>query len=192
MNEKEILRIFKEKGALLSGHFKLSSGLHSDKYLQCALVLQYPDLAETLCKELLRKFEAINYKQLTTNAIVSPAIGGIVLGQEMARLLGTRAIFCERQDGKLTLRRGFRIKKEERVLVVEDVLTTGSSVKEVMEVVRKHGGRVMGVATLVDRSERVKFNVPFVSLVKLRIKNYKPEECPLCKQDLSLVKPGSR
>lgn len=195
MTGKDILKIFKSKRALLKGHFLLSSGLHSDTYLQCALVLQYPSLAEKLARLLVKKFlstyQLINLSTVTT--VVSPALGGIIIGQEVARVLGCRAIFTERENGKMTLRRGFQIKKGEKILVVEDVVTTGGSTQEVIDVVKNAGGKIVGVATLVDRSGgKIKFDYPLVSLLKLEIENYQPQECPLCKKNVPLVKPGSR
>lgn len=195
MTEKEILEIFESRKALLKGHFLLSSGLHSDTYLQCALVLQYPDLAEKLARLLVKKF-VLTYQPInlsTIQLVLSPALGGIVIGQEVARVLGCRAIFTERENGKMTLRRGFQIKKGERVLVVEDVITTGGSTQEVIDVARNAGGKVVEVAALVDRSGgQAQFECPLISLLKLEIENYEPQSCLLCKRNLPLVKPGSR
>ena len=195
MTEREVLEIFRKSGALLSGHFRLSSGLHSGKYLQCALVLQYPDLAEKLCRELASRLEL---NQSKIDAVVSPAIGGIIVGQEVAKFLGGRAIFCERKEGKMTLRRGFKIGKGERVVVVEDVITTGGSVKEIIEIVKKMGGKVEGMGVIVDRSkpslsdELANLNLPLKSLLRIDIETYSPEECPICKKGIPLQKPGSR
>lgn len=195
LTEGEVLEIFRERGALLSGHFRLSSGLHSGKYLQCALVLQYPDLAERLCRELVSRLELRGSK---IDAVVSPAIGGIVVGQEVAKVLGARAIFCEREEGKMKLRRGFKIEKGERVAVVEDVITTGGSVKEIIEIVRKMGGKVEGTGVIVDRrklplsGELTTLNLPLKSLLRIDIETYSPQDCPLCKQGIPLQKPGSR
>ncbi|MFZ5592574.1 MAG: orotate phosphoribosyltransferase [Bacillota bacterium] len=182
------MQIFHETGALLEGHFLLSSGRHSDRYFQCARVLQYPDHAERLCRELVSK---INLPEL--QVVAAPALGGIIAGYEVARALGVRSIFAERENGRMTLRRGFGIAPGERVLVVEDVVTTGGSVREVMQVVREAGGQVVGVGTLVDRSGgRVDFGVPLWSLVQMEVQTFAPDECPLCRQGLPLVKPGSR
>lgn len=195
MTEREVLEIFQKSGALLSGHFRLSSGLHSGKYLQCALVLQHPDLAEKLCRELASRLEISRSK---IDAVVSPAIGGIVVGQEVAKFLGGRAIFCEREEGKMKLRRGFKIGKGERVVVVEDVITTGGSVKEIIEIVEKMGGKVEGMGVIVDRSkpslsdELANLNLPLKSLLRIDIETYSPEECPICKKGIPLQKPGSR
>ncbi len=195
MTEREVLEIFQKSGALLSGHFRLSSGLHSGKYLQCALVLQHPDLAEKLCRELTSRLELSRSK---IDAVVSPAIGGIVVGQEVASFLGGRAIFCEREEGKMKLRRGFKIGKGERVVVVEDVITTGGSVKEIIEIVKKMGGKIEGMGVIVDRSkpslsdELANLNLPLKSLLRIDIETYSPEECPICKKGIPLQKPGSK
>jgi len=195
LTEREVLEIFQKSGALLSGHFRLSSGLHSGKYLQCALVLQYPDLAEKLCNQLASRLELRGSK---IDAVISPAIGGIIVGQEVAKVLGCRAIFCEREEGKMKLRRGFEIRKEERVVVVEDVITTGGSVKEIVEIVQGEGGKVEGIGVIVDRSkpslsdELVTLNLPLNSLLRIDIETYSPEECPICKKGIPLQKPGSK
>ena len=182
--------LFKKYNALLTGHFLLSSGLHSDTYFQSALILQHPlvagKLAENLKDEISKKIKDIDL-------IVSPAMGGIVIGQEMGRAFTKRAIFCERVDGKLVLRRGFSINKGEKVLVVEDVITTGLSTREVIETITPLGADVVAVCSLVDRSAgKVDFGVPRFSLLSLEVKSYKPEECPLCKNGSAPVKPGSR
>jgi orotate phosphoribosyltransferase len=188
MEPKEIKALFEEEKALLSGHFLLSSGLHSDKYFQSALILQYPELAQMLATELAKKME-----ESSIDLVISPALGGILMGYEMARALGKKSIFCERVDGKLLLRRGFEILQKERCLIVEDVITTGKSTNEVAEVVKACGGVVASVASLVDRSGgKVNFGVPKYSLLEIEVKSYKPEECPMCKQGLAFIKPGSR
>ena len=186
----DLLKIFKEKGALLEGHFLLSSGLHSNRYIQCAKILQYPDIAEKLAMLLVNKL-ATRYSLLVNNCdvVVSPAIGGIVIGQEVARQLNCRAIFCERENGIMKLRRGFEIKKNEKCLIVEDVITTGGSTKEVIDVVKRCGGKVVGIASIIDRSELKNFSV---SLLKLKIKTYNQKECLLCKKGVPAVKPGSK
>ena len=195
MTEREVLEIFQKSGALLSGHFRLSSGLHSSEYLQCALVLQYPDLAENLCRELASRLELRGSK---IDAVVSPAIGGIIVGQEVAKVLGGRAIFCEREEDKMKLRRGFKIEKKEKVVIVEDVITTGSSVKEIIKIVQGIGGKVEGIGVIVDRSkpslsdELATLNLPLNSLLRIDIETYSPEECPICKKGIPLQKPGSR
>jgi len=195
LNQREILEIFQKCGALLSGHFRLSSGLHSGKYLQCALVLQYPNLAEQLCGELASKFKLGGSK---IDAVVSPAMGGIIVGQEVAKVLGCRALFCEREEGKMKLRRGFEIGRGERVVIVEDVITTGGSVKEIVEIVKGMEGEVEGIGAIVDRSkpflsdELASLNLPLNSLLRIDIETYSPEECPICKKGIPLDKPGSR
>jgi len=187
MNEKEVLKLFEKNNALLTGHFKLSSGLHSEKYLQCALVLQYPAVAEKLSEELAGKFSG------KIDVVVGPALGGVTLAYEVARALKVRGLFTERQDGKMALRRGFSILKGENVLVVEDVVTTGGSTKEVIEVVKSLGGKVAGVGSIIDRSEgAIDFGAPFYSLAKIKVLSYKEGECPLCKKGVPVTKPGSR
>lgn len=188
MKGQELIEVFKERGALLEGHFRLTSGLHSNRYVQCARVLMYPDLAEELGQKIAEKF-----RHLDPEVVVGPAIGGIIVAQEVGRALGVKAIFTEREEGKMTLRRGFEIKKGERVLVVEDVVTTGGSTKEVINVVEENGGVVVGVGSLVDRHRgELDFGVPFHPLLKLDIETYPPDDCPLCREGLPVVKPGSR
>jgi orotate phosphoribosyltransferase len=184
----ELLDLYRRSGALLEGHFRLTSGLHSPGYLQCALVLQYPRHAETLGGAI-----ADRTRQLRPTVVLSPALGGVVIGQEVARALGVRAIFAERQDGVLTLRRGFAIAPNDRVLVVEDVLTTGGSTRETMQVAEAAGGQVVGAASIVNRSGTApKFDVPFAALLEVPLPTYEPEICPLCAQSVPIVKPGSR
>ena len=188
MTREEILELFTKTDVLKTGHFLLTSGLHSDKYLQCAQLLQYPEATEKAIAEL-----ANNFKDKGIETVVGPAMGGIIISYEMARQLGAKAIFTEREDGKMALRRGFAIKPGEKILVVEDVVTTGGSVKEVIYLVKELGGEVVAVAALVDRSGgKVDFGVSAYYLLDLDVKSYAPEECPLCKEGLPLVKPGSR
>ena len=188
MTETEILEIFRKDSALLEGHFILSSGLHSDRYLQCALVLQHPHIAEQLCSELAAKL-----RDLGATVVAAPALGGVIVSHEVARALGVRALFTERQGGAMTLRRGFSLKAGEPVLVVEDVITTGGSTRETMTSVEQAGGKVVGVGALIDRSGgAVDLGVPMASLVTLRVQNYDPANCPLCKSGIPAVKPGSR
>ncbi|MCL2144702.1 MAG: orotate phosphoribosyltransferase [Endomicrobia bacterium] len=190
MDQNEIKELFKKNNALLSGHFLLSSGLHSDTYFQSALILQHPKEAEKLALELAKQ---INEKNIKIDAVVSPAMGGVIIGHEVARALGVRAIFTERVDGKVILRRGFSINKDEKVIVVEDVITTGLSTKEVMDYIVPMGANVVAVASLVDRSAgKVDFSVPKISLLSIEIKSCNAEECPLCKSGSIAVKPGSR
>ncbi len=187
MNESEILEYFKQTGAILKGHFKLSSGLHSDTYLQCAKLLSHPQIAEILCAEVAKK---INIK---VDLVVAPAMGGVVVGYEMARQLGLPGIFCERVDGIFELRRGFEIEKGAKVLIVEDVVTTAKSSLEAVECVKKYGGEVVAEACLVDRGEGAK-NLPFplFSLLKLNVPTYDPANLPDHLKGTEAVKPGSR
>ena len=188
MTRDELLDLVRRSGALLDGHFRLTSGLHSSGYLQCALVLQHPQSAESLGQAL-----ADRAADLRATAVLSPALGGIVIGQEVGRALGIRALFAERQDGQLMLRRGFTLSELDRVLVVEDVLTTGGSTRETMEVARAAGAQVVGAASIVDRSGgSIRFDVPFSALLDVALPTYEPDKCPLCAQGLPVVKPGSR
>ncbi|MBU4342377.1 MAG: orotate phosphoribosyltransferase [Candidatus Omnitrophica bacterium] len=188
MKDTEILKIFKDTGALLKGHFKLSSGLHSEDYLQCALVLQYPEYAEKLCSQLAGYF-----KDDKPTCVVAPALGGVVVSYAVARALGARSLFTERKDVSMVLRRGFQINKNDRVVVVEDVITTGLSTKEVLEVVKAAGAAIVGVGSIIDRSgKNIDFGVKSNSLLKLDLPAFPPEKCPLCKQGIDITKPGSR
>lgn len=190
LSEIEVKKILMETGAMLQGHFVLTSGMHSGQYIQCAQVLQYPNHAERLCHELARRF-----KDDSISTVVAPAVGGILVAYEVARGLGVRALFTERENGKVIFRRGFSIKPGEKVLVVEDVVTTGGSVVETMDTVRRFGGEVVGVGLLVDRSGgRVSFDVRQEVLLTLDASSatYKPEECPLCRDGVPVTKPGSR
>ena len=188
MTENEILDIFRKHSALLEGHFVLSSGLHSDRYVQCALVLQHPDAAEVLCTQLASKL-----KHLGATVVAAPALGGVIVSYEVARALGVRSLFTERQDGAMTLRRGFSFAPGEPTLVVEDVVTTGGSTRETIAAVEQAGGKVVGVGSLIDRSGgKVDLGVPRAALVTLDVKTYNPSDCPLCKAGTPAVKPGSR
>jgi orotate phosphoribosyltransferase len=187
MTEQEVLEIFEQNGAFLKGHFKLSSGLHSERYLQCALVLQNPILAEKFCKELAKHF--VNDK---IDIAVGPALGGIIVAYEMARALGINGNFTERVDDVMTFRRGFDIKPGQRVLICEDVITTGNSTKNVMTAVTKKQGVVAGVVSIIDRTEKPIFGVKYKALTKVKIDTYQPEDCPLCKKGMEITKPGSR
>ncbi|MBZ4686491.1 MAG: orotate phosphoribosyltransferase [Clostridia bacterium] len=188
LTRDEIIEILKDTGALLTGHFLLSSGLHSDRYIQCAKVLQYPDLAEKLCSQLAEKVRDFN-----PDLVIGPALGGVVAAYETARALNKPGIFAERKDGEMQIRRGFQINPGQRVLIVEDVVTTGGSVKEVLKKVKECGGEVVGVASLIDRSGgQANFEVPFKSLIALEVPVFKPEECSQCKEGIPVVKPGSR
>jgi orotate phosphoribosyltransferase len=186
--QEAILDRFRRAGALLDGHFRLTSGLHSAGYLQCALVLQHPREAEACGAALAESLRALDVQ-----TVLSPALGGIVIGQEVGRALGVRAIFAERQDGRLTLRRGFALQPGERVLVVEDVVTTGGSTRETIEVAREAGAEVVGAAAIIARSGGAEgLGVPFHALASISVPTYPPESCPLCQAGLPIVKPGSR
>lgn len=188
MTEKEILEIFIRTGAFLKGHFKLSSGLHSGQYLQCGLVLQHPKFAAMLCRTLAEEF-----KDEKIDSVIAPALGGVLVSYEVARALNAKSLFAERIDSKMTLRRGFRLTKDENVLVVEDVVTTGLSTGEVIKVVKSFESTLIGVGCLVDRSQgKVDFGVQFKSLLKIDIPTFEPITCPLCKDKIPLIKPGSR
>jgi orotate phosphoribosyltransferase len=192
MTNEEVLSVFSDCGALLTGHFLLSSGLHSSRYLQCALVLQHPDIAATLCAALAAKIEADpSIGQI--DCVIAPALGGVIVSHEVARALGVRALFTERQENLMTLRRGFELKPGERCLVVEDVVTTGGSTREVMAVVQALGGIVAGAGSLIDRSGgAVDLGVPRQAMATLEVPSYQPEACPLCKEGTAAIKPGSR
>ncbi len=188
LTRDQLLDLFRKSGALLEGHFRLSSGLHSSGYLQCALVLQDPATAEQLGAAI-----ADGARVLRPTVVLSPALGGVVIGHEVGRGLGVRALFAERQDGALMLRRGFMLSESDRVLVVEDVLTTGGSTRETIQVAAAAGGHIVGAAAIVDRSGgRAAFDVPFHALLALDLPTYQPDACPLCAQGLPIVKPGSR
>jgi len=188
VTQDELLDGFRRSGALLEGHFRLSSGLHSSGYLQCALVLQNPPEAEKLGRALADKV-----RRLRPSVVLSPALGGLIIGHEVGRGLGVRAIFAERQDGALLLRRGFLLSETDRVLVVEDAVTTGRSTQETIRVATAAGSQVVGVASIVDRSGgQASFGVPFERLLTVELPTYQPEACPLCAKGLPVVKPGSR
>jgi orotate phosphoribosyltransferase len=185
---EEVMKKFEDAGAIQKGHFKLTSGVHSDTYIQCAQVMQHPGFMHNLCSELGKKFRGDDI-----DVIVGPAIGGIIMAHVMAQVLGpwVRAIFTERENGKMTLRRSFEIKEGEKVIVVEDVTTTG--VREVMDIVKSRQGKVVGVGVLIDRSGgKVDFGIKTEKLLTVDIKTYLPEECPLCKKGIPVAKPGSR
>jgi orotate phosphoribosyltransferase len=183
-----VLTMFRESGALLDGHFRLSSGLHSPGYLQCALVLQDPARAELLGRELA---SALQVHEATV--VLSPALGGLIIGHEVARALGVRAIFAERQDGAMTLRRGFSLAPDDRVVVIEDVVTTGGSTRETMAVAEHAGASVVAAGAIVDRSGgSSRLDVSFHSLLTLALPTYEVTVCPLCASGQPVTKPGSR
>lgn len=188
MESSAVLSLFRESGALHEGHFKLSSGLHSPGYLQSALVLQHPRHAETLGHALAEPL-----RRLKATVVLSPALGGLIIGHEVARALGVRAIFAERAEGALTLRRGFSVSPDDRVVVIEDVVTTGGSTRETMAVATAAGATVVGAGAIVDRSGGSPgLNVPFHALVTLSLPTYQPDACPLCQAGVPVTKPGSR
>lgn len=188
LTNKEIENIFLESEALLKGHFRLTSGRHSDQYMQCAKVLQNPHFTEILCKDLAERFQG---EQI--DVVIGPAMGGIIVAYEMARQLKAKAIFAERVNEKLELRRGFSIQPGDNVLIVEDVITTGGSVIEAINLVRETGANIIGTALLVDRSAgKVNLGVRTESLLSMEVVSYEEGECPLCKEDIPVVKPGSR
>jgi orotate phosphoribosyltransferase len=188
MQTEEVLERFRRTGALLEGHFVLSSGLHSTQYLQCALVLQHPPEAEALARAIAARFEGE-----AIETVAAPAIGGIVIGYEVARALGARSIWTEREGGKMTLRRGFTIRACESVLVVEDVITTGGSTRETIDALREAGGRVVAAASIIDRSGgRADVGLPRVSLATLDVPAVAPDVCPACLRGETAIKPGSR
>ena len=185
---ESVLDRFRRAGALLEGHFRLTSGLHSPGYLQSALVLQHPQEAEACGRAI-----ADEVRDLGAQVVLSPALGGVVIGQEVGRALGVRAMFVERQDGRLMLRRGFTFSPGERVLVVEDVVTTGGSTQETVDIARAAGAEVVGAAAIIDRSGGTHvLNVPFRALASIALPTYAPESCPLCAAGSTAVKPGSR
>lgn len=192
MKSEEVLKIFEQNEALLKGHFLLSSGLHSSRYLQCALVLQHPAVAEKLCSALAARVLG-DEKIGRIDLVMAPALGGVIVAHEVARTIGVRALFSERVDGVMRLRRGFEIRPGEQVLVVEDVVTTGGSTREVMEVVRQAGGVVVGAGSLIDRSGgAVDLGVARHALAVLEVPTYPPDDCPLCREGTPAIKPGSR
>jgi len=183
-----MLDVFKTTGALLDGHFKLTSGRHSNTYFQCAKVLQYPEHLTAVCDKIAHHFAGKNVE-----TVISPAIGGIVVGTEVGRQLGVKTIFAERKDGIMTIRRGFSLEPNERVLVIEDVITTGGSVAEVIELIKQAGASLVGVGSVVDRSNgRVKLAEDHFSVLTMEVVSYTPEECPLCKTGVNIDAPGSR
>jgi orotate phosphoribosyltransferase len=188
MTQDEVLQVFRDSGALLDGHFILRSGLHSRQFFQCALALQQMPVVEQLGHALAAKG-----KPLGAGTVIAPAMGGLVIGQEVARQLGVRFIFAEKEEGKLVMRRGFKISDGEKILVVEDVVTKGGRVQETMDIVRALGGNVAGIAAIVDRSNGVvNFGVPFISLISFHVETFKPDQLPPDLAGIPAVKPGSK
>ncbi|MDQ3041440.1 MAG: orotate phosphoribosyltransferase [Acidobacteriota bacterium] len=188
MNSNQILEHFKQTNALLEGHFILSSGLHSPNYLQCALALQYPADALKFGRAI-----AEHYTNEKIETVASPAIGGLVIGFAVAQALNLRFVWTERENTRMTLRRGFSVKENERILVVEDVITTGGSTRECIAALETHGAKVLAAASIIDRSNgAADVGVPRISLVSLEVPSYKPEQCPLCERGDEAIKPGSR
>lgn len=189
LSNEEVLEIFKKTGGVLHGHFKLTSGRHSDTYMQCAKLFVDTKSSEKLCQALAEKLDGI-----ACDMVISPAVGGILMGYEMARQLNVPNIFAERENGAMTFRRGFELPAGINVIVVEDVVTTGGSVKEVVELVKKSGANVSAVASIVDRSNgKVDFGVKFVNLLSMEVVSYEAEDCPICKEGkIPVYKPGSR
>lgn len=188
MTHDDVLKTMTDLGALHRGHFLLSSGLHSDTYFQCARVLQYPEVARELGAMI-----ADAVKDETFDVVVSPALGGILIGHEVARALGRRFVFTERKDGEMTMRRGFALDKGEKVLIVEDVVTRGTSVREVMAVVEAQGGVTTGVAAIIDRTgDGADLPLPLVSLARVEVATWAADQCPLCAEGHEVTKPGSR
>lgn len=187
MTEQEILQILKDSNALLEGHFVLTSGLHSPHYIEKFRILEQPRYTEILCRELAGRFQFDNI-----TVVAGPMTGGIILAYEIGKQLGTKAIFTERVDGKMTFRRGFTLQPADRVLIVEDIITTGGSVFEVIDEVKKFNPTIAGIAALVDRSNgKAQFDYPLKPLLKMDVVSYKADECPLCKSNVPVTKPGS-
>ncbi len=188
MNNKRVLEILEKSEVLLNGHFILTSGKHSSQYMQCAKIAQYPKYTEEIASYIVE-----NFKDDEIDIVIAPAVGGIILGYEVARQLGVKNVFAERENGKMTLRRGFTLEKGKKVLVVEDVVTTGGSVKEVIDIVKSNGCELVGVGVLVDRSGgTADFGVKFNSVYQAKIEAYDSDNCPLCEQGTEAIKPGSR
>jgi len=192
MTREELLNLFHESGALLEGHFELRSGLHSNQFFQCALVLRYPDLAEKLCRAVVEKMKRATGGEPACDGVISPAIGGIPVGHEVGRALGTRAIFAEKKNDGLVLRRGFTIRPGERFVIAEDVVTRGGRVQQTIDIVEAHGGIAAAGVVLVDRSGgKASFTCPHYSLLEIEPVTYDPADCPLCAAGRPLVHPGS-
>ncbi len=188
LTNDEVLAILKDKEAILEGHFLLTSGRHSNRYCQCAKLFQYADVSEKICASLAEQL-----KDLQIDVVCGPAIGGIIMAYEMGRQLDKKNIFAERQDGQMTLRRGFTVEKWEKIIVCEDVVTTGGSVKEVISLLNDLGAQVVGVCSVVDRSAgNVDFGVPYFSALSMEVVSYEADKCPICDTGIPAIKPGSR
>ena len=187
MTEQEIKSILSDCGAFLKGHFLLTSGRHSEYYIEKIKIIQEPDKVQKLCSELVDKFSNIDF-----DVVISPAMGGIVLGYEVAKQLNKRFVFTQRRDNKMIIRSGFELNPNEKVLIIEDIVTTGGSVFEVIDCIKKIGSQIIGIGLIVDRSSgRVNFGFPTKALLTMEIKTFLPEECPLCKKNILIFKPGS-
>ncbi len=189
ITEDRVIEILKEAGVLLEGHFRLTSGRHSNKYLQCAKIFRNTKYSEELCSALAEHFKNDNIE-----LVIGPALGAVQMAYEVSRSIGCENFFAERENGVMTLRRGFAVKPNQRVLIVEDVVTTGGSVREVIDLVKQQGGNVVGVGSIVDRTGgKIDFGVPFKAVISMNVESWEPDECPLCKEGkIDLVKPGSR
>jgi len=191
MKQDEVLGLFEETGALLNGHFELRSGLHSNRFFQCAHLLQHPRISGRLCEALVEKMKT-ELQTLDVDTVIAPAMGGITIGHEVARALDVRFVFVEKEDNKLVLRR-FEIKDGERFVIAEDVVTRGGRVQETIDIVEENGGVVAAIGILVDRSGgKARFEAPLVSLLEIEPTTYDPTDCPLCREGLELVHPGSK
>ncbi|MBM3712887.1 MAG: orotate phosphoribosyltransferase [Actinobacteria bacterium] len=191
MKSIDVLKALEETGAILKGHFKLTSGFHSGYYLQCAKLLQYPEKTSGLLDAALSEFgDKINHCEIET--VISPAVGGILFGYLLAYKLGAKMIFTERKEKKMELRRGFELKQKEKVLIAEDVITTGGSVFEVIDICNNYGADIKGIISIVNRSEKFLTGLPFYYLIKIHIENFLPRNCPLCKENIEIYYPGSR
>ena len=192
MTADQLLQTFRETRALLNGHFELRSGLHSDQYFQCAMLLEHPEATERLCAALVAKMRASLGSGLQARTVIAPAMGGILVGYEIARALNARSIFAEKEDGRLVLRRGFTVGKDEPFVVAEDVITRGGRVQETIDLVEGGGGKVAAIAVLVNRSGgKAKFKYPTFSLLEMEPVTYEPNQCPLCRKQIPIDHPGS-
>lgn len=191
MNDAEVLQAFKDAGAILSGHFQLTSGRHSDTYVQCARVLEDPALTTRFAEELARRVQE-TFGERSIDLVASPAVGGIIIGFAVAQALGVKFIFSERENGKMTFRRAFDVPEKARVLLVEDVVTTGGSVAEVADLVTAAGGESVAVASLIDRGGPKAFDLPLIPLLRLEVESWEAPECCLCESEVPLYSPGSR